>query len=90
MWVKMEEPNEPVIRAVLGSISKMEMKIFDGAGQVVHQVVIPNLPSGTINGEYYYDYAWEGPKLGGIYMAVVDGESAQGKIQARTKFVVLG
>lgn len=91
MWVKMESPNAPVIRSVLGETAeKVHLTIFDTFGHMVHETILQGQPSGELNGESYYDYAWDGPKLKGIYTAVVDGETKESRVRGKTTFAVMG
>ncbi len=89
MWVKMEEPHEPVIRALLGPVTEIEMTIFDLRGQVVHRTMVAaENPTGTINGQCYYDYVWNTPAGNGIYHAELTGLNEEGSVHARTTFMI--
>ncbi len=101
LWVKFEEPNAPVIRSVTGrKVEKVHITIFDTFGHMVHENSVVGKPAGEFNGEFYYDYAWSGPKNTGVYTAVVDGEVIGGevvdgkvqgeKLTGRTTFAVMG
>ncbi len=91
LWVKFEEPNAPVIRSVTGrKVEKAHITIFDTFGHMVHENSMSNRPAGEFNGEVYYDYAWSGPKITGVYTAVVDGEAQGEKLTGRTTFAVMG
>lgn len=91
LWVKFEVPNEPVIRSVTGrKVEKVHITIFDTFGHMVHESSMKGIPAGDFNGEVYYDYAWAGPKMTGVYTAVVDGETQGEKLTGKTTFAVMG
>ena len=82
-------PEEPIIRAKLGKVDEVQITIFDITGQVVHSATVTEESQIETDGQYYYDYTWEGSKASGVYFAVVHGISAEGTVKGRTKFAVV-
>ncbi|MFA6003927.1 MAG: T9SS type A sorting domain-containing protein [Elusimicrobiota bacterium] len=80
----------PVVRAFLGVVDSVEVTVFDVSGRLVHSGAVSGAPTGILNGNYYYDYAWTGPKASGVYFAVVHGKTADNTlVRARARFAVI-
>jgi hypothetical protein len=80
----------PVVRAFLGVVDSVEVTIFDVSGRLVHGGSVSGAPTGILNGNYYYDYTWSGPKASGVYFAVVHGRTANNTlVRARARFAVV-
>ena len=80
---------DPVIRAKLGLVDRVEITIFDASGQVVHSAALDGAAATVVNGEYCYDYVWKGKKASGAYYAVVHGKKGNDIIRGRVKFIVV-
>jgi chitodextrinase len=80
----------PTIRAFMGELSRLEVTIFDVAGNLVHSGSVTGAPTGVLNGEFYYDYPWAGRIASGTYYAVMHGKAANGAtVRARAQFAVV-
>jgi hypothetical protein len=80
---------DPVIRAKLGLVDRVEITIYDSSGQVVHSAALDGAVATVVNGEYCYDYVWTGKKASGIYYAVIHGKKGGEVVRARVKFAVV-
>lgn len=80
---------DPVIRLMLGQVDSIDIAIFDLSGQKVHSASLSGEPAGIYNGEYFYDYIWQGPKSSGVYFAVVHGKTGGDILRAKIKFAVI-
>ncbi len=80
-----------MIRAEIGLVDTVDVTIFDVSGRVVHSGSMPGATAtGILDGNYYYDYPWPGPKASGVYFAVIHGKAADGTlVKARVKFAVV-
>jgi len=80
----------PTIRSFVGVADSVEITIFNAHGRVVHSATVAGSPTGALNGQFYYDYAWTGPKASGVYFAVIHGKAADGSVvHARVRFAVV-
>ena len=70
-------------------MNEVQITIYDITGQVVHSATVTEEPQIGKDGQYYYDYMWEGAKASGVYFAVINGKSAEGTVRGRTKFAVV-
>jgi hypothetical protein len=70
-------------------VDAVEITVFDLSGKAVHSARLPGPPTGLLNGQYYFDYTWKGPKASGMYFAVIHGKTGQGLVRARAKFAVV-
>jgi len=83
-------PEHPRIRAKVGKVERLEITIYDVAGDMVHSVTIDGgTPTGIDGGEYFYEYTWSGGKASGVYFAVIHGQNSGETIRAKTKFAVV-
>jgi chitodextrinase len=80
---------DPVIRAKLGLVDRVEITIFDAAGRVVHTATMDSASATIVNGDYCYDYAWTGKKASGLYYAVIHGKSGGKTVRDRVRFAVV-
>ena len=81
---------DPTLRAFMGGVSSLTITIFNAHGRVVHSATISGSPTGTLNGQPYYDYVWSGDKASGVYFAVIHGKAADGTVvRARVKLAVV-
>jgi hypothetical protein len=83
------DSEEPTIRVMLGQVDSLDISIFDLSGQKVHSASLSGEPTGIYNGEYFYDYLWQGPKSSGVYFAVVHGKTGNDIVRAKIKFAVI-
>jgi hypothetical protein len=80
----------PTIRAFMGELTRLEVTIFDVSGNLVHSGSMTGAPTGVLNGEFYYDYAWNGKIASGAYYAVMHGKAANGAtVRAKAQFAVV-
>jgi len=82
-------PEEPTIRAKMGLVDSVEITIYDISGQKIHSTTLDGSATGIMDGQYYYDYTWQGHKASGVYFAVIHGKTAEGTVRAKTKFAVI-
>ncbi len=83
-------PDEPTIRASLGDVVEINLKIYDLGGQEVYSTALPANPTGYSNGQAYYDFTWSGTKSNGMYLALVEGKTASGSaVRSRSNFAVV-
>jgi hypothetical protein len=83
----------PVIRAMLGKVDRVEITIYDVAGNHVHSAALNGEPGEVVDTddgpEYFYEYTWQGQKASGLYFAVISGHGPTGGVMARAKFAVV-
>ncbi len=83
-------PEYPVIRAGLGDVTEIALKIYDMGGREVHSALLPVSPAGYSSGEAYYDYSWTDAQSSGMFMALIEGrKTSGGTVQTRVNFAVV-
>ena len=78
----------PVIRAVLGDVTNVEVTIYDAKGTPVHSARM-DVPNAIVDGQAAYDYPWTGDIPSGVYYAVIHGKAGNDTIKAKTKLTVV-
>jgi len=78
----------PVFHLEFGLADKLELKVYNVAGTLVHERVLTGFPQVTKN-VYAYEYAWEGHIASGVYYFTVEAERAGSKLKSRGKFAVV-
>jgi len=68
----------------------VQITLFNSTGQFVDSATLSGPPTGTINGQSYYDYTWTARKASGTYYAVIHGHAVDGSVvKTRVKFAVI-
>ncbi|HOI43635.1 MAG TPA: IPT/TIG domain-containing protein, partial [Elusimicrobiales bacterium] len=78
----------PVFHLEFGLADKLELKVYNVAGTLVHERVLTGFPQ-VMNNVYAYEYAWEGHIASGVYYFTVEAARAGAKLKARGKFAVV-
>ncbi|MFH1725517.1 MAG: Ig-like domain-containing protein [Elusimicrobiota bacterium] len=83
----------PTIHVAVGIADKVTLRIYNIAGQQVHQATMESTPPVLDDGsgpKYAYEYAWEGHIPSGVYLyTMVAEKSGEGSIRKAGKFAVV-
>ncbi|MFA5140503.1 MAG: LamG-like jellyroll fold domain-containing protein [Elusimicrobiota bacterium] len=79
---------KPTIHVEVGIADQVTIRIYDIAGQPVHQTTLHGAP-GLVNGQYAYEYTWDGRIASGVYLYAVDAEKAGQHIRKVGKLAVV-
>ncbi|MFH0946891.1 MAG: T9SS type A sorting domain-containing protein [Planctomycetota bacterium] len=83
---------KPVIHVAVGVADKVSIKIFNIAGQQVHEASLDNQPAVIDDGKgpnYAYEYIWDGHIPSGVYLYTIDAEKGGQHIRKAGKFAVI-
>ena len=79
----------PVIRAELGVAEKVEIKIYNLAGELVHAAELASAPA-LIGGRYVYEYPWDASRNpSGVYIYVVRAWQGGQAVKAAKKLALI-
>ncbi|HBL17107.1 MAG TPA: hypothetical protein DD417_10275 [Elusimicrobia bacterium] len=79
----------PVIRAELGVAEKVEIKIYNLAGELVHAAELASVPA-LIGGRYVYEYPWDASRNpSGVYIYVVRAWQGGQAVKAAKKLALI-
>jgi hypothetical protein len=83
----------PNFHLEVGVADKVELRIYNVAGQEVHRVTITDAPrvvSDDEGADYAYEYSWRGHIPSGVYLFVFQAKkSGHGEIRESGKFSVV-
>ncbi|MFH1725560.1 MAG: PKD domain-containing protein [Elusimicrobiota bacterium] len=83
----------PTIHIAVGVADKVTIRIYNVAGQQVHQATMESAPPVIDDGsgpKYAYEYAWDGRIPSGVYLyTVVADKSGEASIRKAGKFAVV-
>ncbi|MFH1722988.1 MAG: T9SS type A sorting domain-containing protein, partial [Elusimicrobiota bacterium] len=83
----------PTIHLAVGIADKVTIRIYNVAGQQVHQTTLEGTPPVVNDGsgpKYAYEYAWSGRIPSGVYLyTVVAEKSGEASIRKAGKFAVV-
>ncbi|MFH1723780.1 MAG: T9SS type A sorting domain-containing protein [Elusimicrobiota bacterium] len=84
---------KPTVHIAVGIADKVTIRIYDIAGQQVHQATVDGVPPVINDGtgpKYAYEYAWEGRIPSGVYLyTIVAEKSGEASIRKAGKFAVV-
>ena len=80
---------KPTIHLAVGKADQVIIRIYNVAGQQVHEASLDSAPQ-VINMQYAYEYAWDGHIPSGVYFYVVEAKKGgQGSIRRTGKMAVV-
>ena len=80
---------KPTIHLAVGKADQVIIRIYNVAGQQVHEASLDGNPQ-VINMQYAYEYAWDGHIPSGVYFYVVEAKKGgQGSIRRTGKMAVV-
>ncbi|MFH1723767.1 MAG: PKD domain-containing protein [Elusimicrobiota bacterium] len=83
----------PVIHAAVGIADKVTLRVYNVAGQQVHQATLEGAPPVIDDGsgpKYAYEYVWDGRIPSGVYLyTIVAEKSGEASIRKAGKFAVV-
>jgi hypothetical protein len=84
-----KEGKKPVIHVEVGEADKVEVFIYDVAGDLQDSFEITDAPS-IIDGQYAYEYQWDSSdKASGVYIARIVATKGSDKLKLTKKFAVV-
>jgi hypothetical protein len=84
-----KESQQPVIHVEVGEADKVEVYIYDVAGDLQDSFEITDTPT-IINGQYAYEYQWDtSGQASGVYIARIVATRGSDKLKITKKFAIL-
>lgn len=78
----------PVIRATVGNVDDLQVRIFDLSGRMVESGELRPVSS-EADGRISYEFVWTGPITSGTYYGLIQGKSGESALRSRLMISVV-